>query len=690
MARENGSHSQYVIDLDPVFDNPRQTGGQPDLDLDPQLTAGDQPAQVTEQAQTHLEDETNYDDMHLLEVASKVAELQSTDPASPQVARLYDVLGEKIDHTISRNRVTDPTEVGRFHDTVNNYVRTKREEFDAAKAAPAPEAPVEIEAKEDAISHEKPARKFSPVDVDGILGFRVNEDVSLHATAYEPEPTTQRELYFRDDKGNTYAIVRARTIDSSSSAPSFGEEDWVVINGNASEQSDGLALERISNNSMISTKIALNQPFQPDFMREGVGKVTEIIGLEVNDKPDPDELARLSEGRTSDIRSKFWEQVGRDAPGPKGAANEGAVDGFAETIVDQPVPTPVSDPEAATNAERERDEIFESMGLDNLLRPDRIPMMENGKLIAGPQLLDAYRDADGQILIKLKIKEEQVDGSFEMVEEEMTQSQLLNFMAQSDKNWQSRRKRPNTLPDSHEDQLYEDAARLRDDLRRQLTKELGDDGSEARRRPSLRNLRQRATRLVTSLVVNRFMNQAQAATSGESDKKWTTKEKLVAAGLGIAVLAATYATYKGYMDHDTASQLSGGGGPDVDRGGNSVGDHIQEAAEQAVAPDADPSSGSDSGSGSQEAVQAWTDKVESGDGPTHTMSDYLSVHGIEVTPTQSYEVFEKARNAGLLTPEHMTNISPQDVQGGVGFNGPGKTTLSPELVEFLNKEFDIK
>lgn len=684
MSRENGP--QYVIDLDPVFDNPQQTGLQPDLDFkNPQLTAGEQPAQITQEAQTHLEDNTNYDDMHLLEVASKVAEVQSTNPASPQIAQLYDVLSKKIDHTISRNRVTDPTEVGRFHDTVNNYVRTKKEEFDAAKAAP--EALAEAEAKEEATSHEKPAQRFSAVDVDGILGFRVNEDVSLHATAYEPEPTTQRELYFRDDKGNTYAIVRARTIDSSDSAPSFGEEDWVVINGNASEQSDGLALERISNNSMISTKIALNQPFHPEFMRQGVGKVTEIIGLDVNDKPDLDELAQWSEGRTSDIRSKFWEQVGRDAPKPKGAVNKDAVDGFAETIVDQPVPTAVPDPEAHTDAERERDEIFESMGLENLLRPDRIPMMENGKLIAGPQLLDAYRDADGRIMIKLKIKEGQADGSFEMVEEEMTQSQLLNFLAQSDKNWQSRRKRPNTLPDSHEDQLYEDAARLRDDLRRQLTRELGDDGSEKRRRPSLRNLRQRASRLVASLVVNRFMNQAQAATPGESNKKWTTKEKLVAAGLGIAVLAATYATYRGYMDHDTASQLSGGG-TDADSGGNSVGDHIQEAAQQADAPDSDPSSaGSD---GSQEATQAWTDKVESGDGPTHTMSDYLSAHGIEVTPTQSYEVFEKARNAGLLTPEHMTNISPQDVQGGVGFNGPGKTTLSPELVEFLNKEFDIK
>lgn len=674
MSRENGS--QFVVDLDPVFDNQQESHVDPAF-KDAQLTVGEQPDQLPEEAQTHQEDEPNYDDMHLLEIASKVAEVQSTDPASPQVARLYDVLNGKIDQHINRYRVTDPAQVGRFHDTVNNYVRQKKEEF--AAAHPAPEAPVE---EVDASQEKEP--RFSPVDVDGHLGFRINNFVNLSATAYEPDPQTQRELYFRDDKGNTYAIVRARTIDSQHTAPSFGEEDWVMVNGKASEQSDGLVVERISDDLMQYTKITLGQPFHPEFMREGVGKVTEIIGVEAYDKPDPTELADWTKGRTSDIRSKFWEQVGRDAPGPKNV-----VDGSAETIEQQAVSVP--DPEAATDGERERDEIFESLGFggDGLMAKNRIPMMsKDGTLHRGPYLLDAYRDADGRIMIKLKIKESRGGNPAQLVEREMTQAQLLGFLAESDKNWQSmRRKRPNESPEeAHQDKIYEDGAGLRDDIRRQLTEESDGSKSEGRRRPSLRNLRERATRLVTGLVVNRFMNQAQSTATGESDKKWTTREKLVAAGLGIAVLAATYATYRGYMDHDTVKQFRG-----LDTGGDSIGDHIQDKIQErqraaAATPEADPSGSSSS----HDTAQAWTDTVESGDGPTHTMSDYLSSHGIEVTPTQSYEVFEKARNAGLLTPEHMSNISPQDVQGGVGFNGPGKTTLSPELVEFLNKEFDIK
>lgn len=101
-----------------------------------------------------------------------------------------------------------------------------------------------------------------------------------------------------------------------------------------------------------------------------------------------------------------------------------------------------------------------------------------------------------------------------------------------------------------------------------------------------------------------------------------------------------------------------------------------------------PSNGPGVG-GHEIAPQTWADTVSRGDGITHSVMDYASQHGVKVSPQRAFEAFNKAREAGLINERNISNVAPMNVVGGIGFRGPGQTTFSSELVEFLNKDLGI-
>ncbi len=89
-------------------------------------------------------------------------------------------------------------------------------------------------------------------------------------------------------------------------------------------------------------------------------------------------------------------------------------------------------------------------------------------------------------------------------------------------------------------------------------------------------------------------------------------------------------------------------------------------------------------------IQAWTDTVNSGDGITNTFMDYAQQNGVEISPQRAFDAFNRAKEAGLMTEDNISNITGMDVTGSIGFRSPGQTTLSPELLDFLNKDLGIK
>lgn len=66
--------------------------------------------------------------------------------------------------------------------------------------------------------------------------------------------------------------------------------------------------------------------------------------------------------------------------------------------------------------------------------------------------------------------------------------------------------------------------------------------------------------------------------------------------------------------------------------------------------------------------------------------DYAQSTGKDISPAKAFDIFEEAKASGLIAPDNISNISDQNVTGGVGFTSPGSTTLSPELLDFLNKK----
>lgn len=121
-------------------------------------------------------------------------------------------------------------------------------------------------------------------------------------------------------------------------------------------------------------------------------------------------------------------------------------------------------------------------------------------------------------------------------------------------------------------------------------------------------------------------------------------------------------------------------------------------------PGGNPSSAIPGGGGSEQAsaaaeraaesagqvAEAYTDTIKPGDGITQTFMDYAQSNGKDISPARAFEIFNQAKDAGLLTEDNISNISTQGVTGGVGFNGTGSTQLSPEIIEFLNSQLESK
>lgn len=79
-----------------------------------------------------------------------------------------------------------------------------------------------------------------------------------------------------------------------------------------------------------------------------------------------------------------------------------------------------------------------------------------------------------------------------------------------------------------------------------------------------------------------------------------------------------------------------------------------------------------------------------GDGITQSFMDYADNQGKQVSPTRAYEIFQHAQREGLINADNLSNISTQNVTGGVGFTGAGQTRMSPVLRDFLNEELNRK
>ena len=88
--------------------------------------------------------------------------------------------------------------------------------------------------------------------------------------------------------------------------------------------------------------------------------------------------------------------------------------------------------------------------------------------------------------------------------------------------------------------------------------------------------------------------------------------------------------------------------------------------------------------------KVWRDNVAPGEGITHTIIDFAQSRGENVSPREAYKIYKQAKVRNLIGSKHISNISPQSVQGGYGFVGPGKTQLSAELQEFLYRKFHNK
>lgn len=93
------------------------------------------------------------------------------------------------------------------------------------------------------------------------------------------------------------------------------------------------------------------------------------------------------------------------------------------------------------------------------------------------------------------------------------------------------------------------------------------------------------------------------------------------------------------------------------------------------------------GSAVKSGIETFSDHVGRGDGITKSIIDFAGQHGQdELDPRVAFRIFNKAKDNGLMTNQHISNIGPMNVQGGLGFISPGNTTFSPELVQFLKDE----
>jgi hypothetical protein len=179
--------------------------------------------------------------------------------------------------------------------------------------------------------------------------------------------------------------------------------------------------------------------------------------------------------------------------------------------------------------------------------------------------------------------------------------------------------------------------------------------------------------------------------------------KLLKVAAGAGVLLAAIGVAKGALDGDSAAQITGGNG-----GGQGSRQQALEVLQgsplpaprqnlvpldqlagspKAPNPPAEVIAHHNSGGG-HENLTPWVDRVDPNDGPTQSFIDYAHEKGKNLSPARAFEFFNEAKDQGLISEDHLSNISSQNVIGGVGFKAPGHTTMSPELQAFLDSQLE--
>ncbi len=211
--------------------------------------------------------------------------------------------------------------------------------------------------------------------------------------------------------------------------------------------------------------------------------------------------------------------------------------------------------------------------------------------------------------------------------------------------------------------------------------------------PERRTLRKKALNMVAraaQLTGNIMSGNASFRSNQGAQNKNKRAQIMTAMGIGVAAVAAVVIGKKFHI-MDELNQLGYGGGSgntfnqvpdDVVRGS------IEKASKAAASGVPTPGGGSGSGAGA--AVETWKDAVRPGDGITQSFLDYAHSHGSNISPERAFQVFNDAREAGLINEDNISNISQQAVQGGFGFDGSGSTTFSHDMIEFLDKELKTK
>lgn len=162
----------------------------------------------------------------------------------------------------------------------------------------------------------------------------------------------------------------------------------------------------------------------------------------------------------------------------------------------------------------------------------------------------------------------------------------------------------------------------------------------------------------------------------EDAREMKKERRRTSIGLGILAVGVAYASYKGLIDHDSTSALTDISTVplDMDLGVNdTMVEKIQDAA------------GSYTPAQEVESLKSWTDTIAPGDGITQTFIDYAQSSGQKLSPEQAWHLFQAAQEQGLITEDNISNITSMDTVGGVGYQNTGKTELSPDIIEFLNK-----
>ena len=85
-------------------------------------------------------------------------------------------------------------------------------------------------------------------------------------------------------------------------------------------------------------------------------------------------------------------------------------------------------------------------------------------------------------------------------------------------------------------------------------------------------------------------------------------------------------------------------------------------------------------------VAEWTSKVGNGEGVSQVIDGYFTSNEVNLNPSEMKEFIDGALSKGLLTPEHVSGLTPQEVYGGYGYPSSGmSSTFSPDFMDYANE-----